>query len=284
VEQTHDQLVDASRRAGQAEVAANVLHNVGNVLNSVNVSADYLARRVQVMNIDTVSRTADLMCRHQADLPQFVTTEKGRLLPVILTQLGRQLRREQDDLFREIKELRQNINHIKGIISAQQGYARQFGVIENVVVADLVENVLNLQANALAQSSVEIVRDYKPVPPILMDMHAVLHILVNVLQNARQACDAAPPAHKQIIIRIRPEGENAISIAVEDNGVGIASENLSRIFGHGFTTRKDGHGFGLHSGALAAKESGGELTVRSDGIGKGATFTLTLPLRPPPKD
>jgi signal transduction histidine kinase len=284
VEQTQNQLVDASRRAGQAEVAANVLHNVGNVLNSVNVSADYLAGRVRAMNIDTISHTANLMGQHEADWPQFITTEKGRLLPVLLTQLGQQLQREQNDLLREMKELRQNINHIKGIISAQQGYAKQFGVTENAVVADLVENALNLQANTLAQSSVEIVRDYQPVPSVLMDMHAVLHILVNILQNARQACEAAHPAHKQIIIRIRPEGENAISIAVEDNGIGIAPENLSRIFGHGFTTRKDGHGFGLHSGALAAKESGGELTVRSDGVGKGATFTLTLPLRPPPKD
>jgi signal transduction histidine kinase len=284
VEQTHNQLVDASRRAGQAEVAANVLHNVGNVLNSVNVSTDCLAGRVHAMNIDTVAHTADLLSRHEADLPQFVTTEKGRLLPVLLTQLGRQLKQEQDDLLREIKEVRENIDLIKGIISAQQGYAQRLGVIENVVVADLIKNALNLQANAWAQSSVEIVRDYQPVPPVLMDMPTVLHILVNILQNARQACEAAPSAHKKIIIRIRPEGENGVRIAVQDNGVGIAPENLSRIFSHGFTTRKNGHGFGLHSAALAAKEGGGQLTVQSDGVGRGTTFTLTLPLRPPPNN
>jgi signal transduction histidine kinase len=67
-------------------------------------------------------------------------------------------------------------------------------------------------------------------------------------------------------------------MTVSDNGVGIASENLTRIFNHGFTTRKDGHGFGLHSGALAAREMGGALWAQSDGPGKGATFTLELPL------
>jgi signal transduction histidine kinase len=67
--------------------------------------------------------------------------------------------------------------------------------------------------------------------------------------------------------------------------VGIPAENLTRIFNHGFTTRKDRHGFGLHSGALAAAQLGGSLTVRSDGLGRGAAFILELPLMPePPAD
>lgn len=75
-------------------------------------------------------------------------------------------------------------------------------------------------------------------------------------------------------------GDDKVRISVRDNGVGIPGANLNKIFNHGFTTRKkNGHGFGLHSGALAAREMGGQLTARSDGPGAGATFTLELPLK-----
>ena len=73
-------------------------------------------------------------------------------------------------------------------------------------------------------------------------------------------------------------GCGRVKISVMDNGVGIPCENLTRIFRFGFTTRKNGHGFGLHSGALAAHELGGALRAHSDGLGQGATFTLELPL------
>jgi signal transduction histidine kinase len=72
-------------------------------------------------------------------------------------------------------------------------------------------------------------------------------------------------------------------IRVEDNGIGIPPENLTRIFSHGFTTRPDGHGFGLHIGAINAREMGGSLSVASEGTGRGATFTLILPMSPPGK-
>jgi signal transduction histidine kinase len=72
-------------------------------------------------------------------------------------------------------------------------------------------------------------------------------------------------------------GGDYVRIVVADNGVGIPKENLTRIFNHGFTTRKEGNGFGLHSGVLAAKEMGGRLVAAGEGTGHGATFTLKLP-------
>jgi signal transduction histidine kinase len=68
---------------------------------------------------------------------------------------------------------------------------------------------------------------------------------------------------------------------VTDNGIGIPAENFKRLFEHGFTTKQEGHGFGLHSCALAVRELGGDIQTRSDGIGTGATFSLRLPLCPP---
>ena len=122
--------------------------------------------------------------------------------------------------------------------------------------------------------------DYGQVPEVSADKHKVLQILVNLIRNAKYACDESGRDDKRLVMRAS-NGDDRVRIAVIDNGIGIPAENLTRIFAHGFTTRKDGHGFGLHSGALAAKELGGALRAHSDSVGRGATFTLELPLRPP---
>ena len=120
-------------------------------------------------------------------------------------------------------------------------------------------------------------RRFSPAPLARVDKHKVLQILINLLRNAKYALDDANRPDKRITISIEPAGEQ-VRIAVADNGIGIAPENLARIFGHGFTTRQDGHGFGLHSGANAATEMGASLSVQSAGLGHGATFTLDLPV------
>jgi signal transduction histidine kinase len=101
------------------------------------------------------------------------------------------------------------------------------------------------------------------------------------VRNATFACDETGRPDQRITVRIAGD-PSRVRISVSDNGVGIPAENLTRIFSHGFTTKQDGHGFGLHSGALAAKELGGSLSVQSDGPGHGATFTLELPCQPAP--
>jgi C4-dicarboxylate-specific signal transduction histidine kinase len=170
----------------------------------------------------------------------------------------------------------------------QQNYAKIVGVTEKVNVTDLVEDALRLNSGTLARHEVELAREYEPhLPEVIVERHKVLQILVNLIRNAKYACDESGRRDKQLVVRVS-NGAGCIHISTTDNGVGIAPENLTRIFNHGFTTRKDGHGFGLHSGALAAKEMGGTLVARSDGPGKGASFTLSIPLAPtantPPKN
>jgi signal transduction histidine kinase len=127
---------------------------------------------------------------------------------------------------------------------------------------------------------VEVVREFGNVPPMNVEKHKILQILVNLVSNAKHACQESERADKRLTVRVA-NGDGRIKISVIDNGVGILPENLARVFNHGFTTRKDGHGFGLHSGALAAKEMGGSLNVHSDGPGQGAAFTLELPCPKP---
>jgi signal transduction histidine kinase len=142
-----------------------------------------------------------------------------------------------------------------------------------------VEDSLRMNEGAMSRHGVEVIRDFETVPPMNLEKHKILQILVNLLRNAKYACDDSGRADKRLSVRVA-NGDGWVRISVTDNGVGIPPENLTRIFNHGFTTRKEGHGFGLHSGALAAKEMGGSLNVQSEGPGQGAMFTLELPCSP----
>jgi ligand-binding sensor domain-containing protein/signal transduction histidine kinase len=284
IERVHRELLETSRQAGMAEVATNVLHNVGNVLNSVNVSAALVADNVKHSKVPYLEKVSMLLEENSADLGAFMTTDpRGIKLPGFLSQLSGQLAAEQQNAIRELELLRQNVEHIKVIVAMQQDYAKISGVTETVNIIDLVEDALRMNAGALARHVVKLVREYADVLPVTVEKHKVLQILVNLIRNAKHACDDSGRDDKQLTIKISPS-EAGVQIAVIDNGVGIPAENLTRIFNHGFTTRKNGHGFGLHSGALAAKELGGALTVHSDGHGTGATFILELSLQPPKKD
>jgi len=134
-----------------------------------------------------------------------------------------------------------------------------------------------MNALAIERHGVQLVREYSRSPAVLVEKHKVLQILVNLIRNAKYALDERGHSDKRLTLRVGVNGNDMVKILVIDNGVGIPPENLERIFAHGFTTKKHGHGFGLHSSVLAAKEMGGTLTVHSDGPGTGATFTLELP-------
>ncbi|MGA7538228.1 MAG: PAS domain S-box protein [Steroidobacteraceae bacterium] len=280
LERVHKQLLAASRQAGMAEVATNVLHNVGNVLNSVNVSANIVSERIKKSKCAGLARVAALLSEHAPDLTSFLTGSQGRHLPVYLQELATDLMAERDVAIAELAVLRGNIEHIKEIVAMQQSYARRGGVTEMVDIRALVEDSLRMNEGAFSRHGVALVRDFQEVPLITVDKHKVLQILVNVIRNAKYACDESGTAQKRVTVRVRA-ANGTMRIAVIDTGAGIPPENLERIFSHGFTTRKEGHGFGLHSCALAAKDLGGSLQGESAGPGHGATFTLTLPLTPP---
>jgi signal transduction histidine kinase len=176
--------------------------------------------------------------------------------------------------------LRENLEHIKDTVAMQQNYAKLLGVTETVDPADLVEDSLRLNAGAFIRHGVTVHKEFKPVPAITVDKHKVLQILVNLVRNAKYACDESGRKDKELTLRV-DGNDKGVRISVIDNGVGIPKENMDKLFTHGFTTRKAGHGFGLHSGAIAAQQLGGALRAESDGPGHGAAFILELPIKPP---
>ncbi len=277
----HKQLLETSRQAGMAEVATAVLHNVGNVLNSVNVSASLMTDGIRKSKLAGLAKAAGLMSEQSANLDDFLTNDpKGKQLPDYLKKLAEHLGAEQTAMLQELGSLSKNIEHIKDIVSMQQAYARVSGVAESIAPAELADDALRMNAGALTRHDVQLIREYGELPKVSVEKHKVLQILVNLISNAKYAMDDGNPPVKRLVVRMGMNGNNHFKIAVIDNGVGISAENLTRIFAHGFTTKKTGHGFGLHSSALAAKEMGGTLHVDSAGMGMGAAFTLELPLKP----
>ncbi|MBC3372375.1 response regulator [Pseudomonas sp. SWRI92] len=280
--QVQAELQAKSRQAGMAEIATTVLHNVGNVLNSVNVSAELVSSLMRTSKAQGLGKVAQLMNEHIHDLSDFLTKDhKGKMLPDYLRKLAEVVTAEQQGIIEELGQLTKGIDHIKTIVAAQQSYAVAVSVVETVPVAELIDDALRMSAGSLERQGVAVVKEVADLPLLSLDRHRMLLILVNLIRNAKQALGGVIDRSPCITFSAALTDGPVLRITVADNGNGIAPEHLTRIFSHGFTTRKDGHGFGLHSCALAAQEMGGSLSVHSDGTGQGATFTLDVPLDAP---
>lgn len=271
------QLQEASRQAGMAEVATGVLHSVGNVLNSVSVSAALLTSRLRESRAVNVQRLAQLLPDQTSALVSFFATDpRGQELPGYLRQLGEHLVRENRELQDEARALATHVEHIGAIVAAQQTYARRGGNPEELDVAELIERTIVLHFSL--GSDITVRRDYHALARVTIDRHKVMQILANLLSNAHHAIRAQAHGPKVLTVRLRPAPPGSFQIDVEDSGVGISEAVMGRLFEFGFTTRKDGHGFGLHSSAALAREMGGSLRAYSRGTGLGACFTLRLPM------
>jgi signal transduction histidine kinase len=281
-EEMNRRLVDASRQAGKAEVAVGVLHNVGNVLNSVNVAAGVISDTVRSSQVNALGEVVSLLRAQNGGLAAFLSDDpRGRLVPELLGRLSDGLRAEHATLTSETGSLISHVGHIRDTVALQQSHATVSGVSEIVAASVLLEDALKLEGSGLTRHGIEIIREIEEVPSVIVDRHKTLQILVNLIRNAKQAVADNDRQGKRLTLRIQQRDGGPVRIIVRDNGTGIEARNLDRIFGHGFTTKGGGHGFGLHISALAAREMGGTLTVQSDGLGLGATFTVELPLAEP---
>lgn len=277
LEKTNSELVAASRRAGMAEVATNVIHNVGNVLNSINVSISKSADVAEEIDFGKLEKIAELI-ETGLNSPGFTDADgKGRLIPDYLRKLAGLFQSENTLLRDELAATRRHLEHVSNIISRQQQYASNFHVVEKVDLSELLEDAIRMSSTSLTNHRINVVKDYEPGLILEVDKHRVLQIIVNLIRNAKFACIDSGYSYREIKISVQPNDTQGYEIQVQDNGVGIAPENIVKLFNHGFTTRPDGHGFGLHSGANSAKQMNGSLTAHSEGLGRGATFKLSLP-------
>jgi signal transduction histidine kinase/cell division protein FtsB len=274
------ELVKSARQAGMAETAVDLLHNVGNVLNSVGITTQDLMRKVRRSKMASMQPLIDLMEDQGDNLPDFIANDpRGRNLPAYLSGLSAHLRQDHRAIAAGLNDLERHIVHLQDIVRLQQSYSRTVGLTERVDVGEVIEDAIALNRVAVRRHGIRIEKDLAPTPKLLLDRHKLLQILTNLISNAKQALHNTNVAGKRIHIKMYCPDSKLFRIEVSDNGPGIARENLTRIFQHGFTTRPDGHGFGLHSSAIAAFEMDGTLQAESPGSGRGATFTIELPVR-----
>lgn len=270
------ELVAASRRAGMAEVITGVLHNIGNVLNSITVSATVAMEHANLAHVELLGRTVKLIEEHAGDLGAFLTGDpRGRKVPALLAQLTAQLRAGQSAARAELERLMEQVGIIRSTIEAQQSMAKPREVLEATSLEDIVERAVSMFRIDFELKSIEHSVSVESAGRLMIDRQATLQILVNLLRNAVDAL-VAVEGPRRLEVKAYTSGDS-LHFEVTDNGCGIAEENVVRIFQYGFTTKERGHGFGLHTSAISAQAMGGSLEASSDGPGHGARFLLTLP-------
>ena len=276
--ETQKMLVDTAHRAGMAEIASGILHNVGNVLNSVKVSSQILKERVERSKINSMKKALSLMEQHSADLGDYITSdEKGKMLPEYLVKVGKTLKGEQDNYLKELSNLHSGLDHIEEIVTVQQNYAGVSGVVESVSLSKMMDDVLRMYRDSFVRNKIKAIKNYKETPPISVEKGKLMQVFVNLLKNSQESLIIKGDEEKVIKINILEDEEKKSQIVeIIDNGVGINKDNLNRIFSYGFTTKKGGQGLGLHTSALSMAELNGKIFVHSDGEDMGAKFTVIV--------
>lgn len=277
LKKTQSELVEASRRAGMSEVITGVLHNVGNVLNSINVSAAVALENIGSSHFELLGRTIKLI-ESQENVGAFLSEDpRGRKIPSLLSRLSEQIHTAQESAKGSLKRLMEQVGIIRATVEAQQSMAKPREVLEEGMPADLVDRAVSMFRIDFDLKGVKLTVDTEQSTRVLIDKQATLQILVNLIRNAIEAvADNEGPRQLEVKAYTRAD---KVCFEVSDNGCGISQDNLIKIFQYGFTTKETGHGFGLHTSAISAQAMGGTLQATSDGPGTGARFCLTLPKR-----
>ncbi len=273
-----DKLVKTARAAGMAEIAINVLHNIGNVINSVNVANQDNYAMLKRSRISGITKTSELIEQHRTNMGQFINNDpKGKKLPELLKKLGIALNKEHQALLENSKRMNQSIGVIGNIIATQQKLAKSSLYIEKLDFQSIINEILDIQKNSFESHSIQVITHFKEVPPLSADQAKLHQILTNLIVNAKHALLGNSKDNRILDIKLFADLKFFI-FTIKDNGSGILKESITDIFQHGFTTKSNGHGFGLHSCANLIGEMGGKINAQSDGLGKGASFIVKLPI------
>lgn len=278
LQETQSQLTDVAHRAGMAEVATGVLHNVGNVLNSVNISVSLLTDQIRRSKLSDLENFTSRLASQKESLPQFLAAEgRSQKLVEFLQRVLQRLSAEQQEVLHETQSLAQKVEHIKGIIHAQQVYAKQVPFRERVHLGQLIEDVIMLHSESFHKHGIEMRVESEQMPTITVEKAKLLQVVDNIVKNAIESITNSGATERRVVVRVENPTSETIRISVSDTGGGIRAEDLERIFSYGFTTKATGNGFGLHASALAIASAGGRIYAESAGAGQGAKFVVELP-------
>lgn len=276
---SHAELLQVAHQAGMADIAAGVLHNVGNIFNSMSVAAQAMKRDLLQSKLPRLKDTANLLSENKSQLAEYITTDKkGQQLPQYIEMLSEKLDEEMQQFTLNLDTLLENGFLVKEVIHNQLDFAKLSAFEEESDIRQLVDKVLLLQKASMEKMHIEIEKQYDEIPHIQLQKNKFVHVLTNLLKNAREAMEATPESERKIFIRINQNSNQGVSVCVTDSGLGLNDENKKKIFSLGYSTKKDGHGIGLHVSSNYMQEMGGEISVSNASLHSGAKFTLTLPV------
>lgn len=281
LKELHEKMLLLARQTGMSEVAASILHNIGNILNSAGISLAYLREKRMTDLLLNLKKIIYLLEKGIEKNPTYLSSdEKGRLIPGYLTTVSTALIERDNEFEGEILSLGKHIDHIKSIVLMQTEISGISGVSEKITLNDLVNQALKMAYNEDIPNRIQVTSVDNFEGEVTINKTRVLQILINLLSNAKQAVMMSETQDsKKIHITMQyADNRNFFEIRVADNGIGINKSQLKKIFTMGYTTKKKGHGIGLHMSAISASEMGGKLTLESGGLNQGATFILTLPI------
>ena len=272
------ELIEKAHQAGMAEIATSVLHNVGNILNSVITSSQMIQRTVVQSRLKTLGAAGEMLDQNKHRMADFLTEDpKGKGLLEYFRKVGSFHQKEQVIVIENVERLVSKINAIRDVIMYQQSHATMGFQPEKIELPEVVEDCLLILSNSLSRHQVHIEKLFDETPPIFAQKVKLLHIVINIVKNAKEAIDQGAVRDRRVTISIKREADR-VALVIQDTGVGIARENLNKIFSHGFTTKPENHGFGLHGCANSLTEMGATISAFSEGLGKGATFVLHFPI------
>jgi response regulator RpfG family c-di-GMP phosphodiesterase len=278
LENSQNELLKTSHLTGMAEVTMGMIHNVSNILNSLNVSAAIIGERIQQSQLANLIECSKLMDKHKNDLGDYLTKDpKGSLLPQYMMKVIESLQMDFVNIAKEITNFRKNVTIISEIITTQQSLSSLKNSDKAVEVQAILEDAVKISGYDFERNNITIQRDYVALKAVLINKIKLLQILINLIINAKQALMSVDQEHKILILKINQPKKDTFSIEIIDNGAGIDAADLNKMFQYGFTTKVQGHGYGLHSSSIAAEEMRGKIEIYSEGLGKGTTVTLLLP-------
>ncbi len=277
--ESHQQLIEEAQKAGIGEMVTGLLHNLGNIMTSVIISAEEMVRIIQTSKSTMITRVSELAEKNRTNLHDFLTKDtKGSRLPVFLSESAKIIRLENDRLRVEGKDIEERVALMLKAIQTEQDYAQEYEYVEAVEIGKLVEDTLQMFEYSFNKRGLDVIREFSPVTTCRLNPYKMIHILANLIKNAADAIHIQHPQGGGCIRIVIEQENNEVVIAIYDNGCGISPHLLEEIYSYGFSTKSSGHGFGLYSCRISMTEMGGSIDVHSDGVGKGSIFEIRAPV------
>ncbi len=274
---TQEKLIKKAHKAGMADIATGTLHNIGNILSSVKTSTQFIRNNYKSEFFDKFKKANTLLRENKDNIEDFILhNPKSKKLIQYYLKLEEGIDEDTGIIKEHIDRLSDKVEAIADVIAAQQSYAGAASLTENFNLSDIIEDALTMQQESLSEYNISIEKEFNDIQEVPVQKTKLIHLLVNLINNAKDAMTKISPEKRKLTIMLSSENEN-VNIKIKDTGIGISSENLQKIFSHGYTTKKDGHGFGLHSCANYMTEMNGRMWAESEGEDKGATFVMAFP-------